>query len=135
MADSQSYGDDPNDTSLNLFDFDGYYKGDCAGPESALPAGSQAFNDPRASYQHLSLEPRQERVDSLEALNGSYIEGAALVVHRNNSWGGSSMLVANTGSGPLHQYEQPSNTENKTAEIHQIEDKLKKKTKWNTVSS
>ena len=36
------------------------------------------------------------------------------------------MLVADTESGPLHQYEQPSNTENETAEIHQIEDKLKK---------
>ena len=126
MADSQSFEDDLNDVNLSLFDFEGYYAEKYTGSESTLYAGPQASNDSQASNQLSSLEPRQKRVTSPEASDASYIKAATPVNPWKNSWGGSSMLVSDTGSESLHQYEQSSNTEDETAEIDKIEDKLKR---------
>ena len=125
MADSQDPALDFNNPYLNLLDYGDYWGEQPAEPESTLSAPTLAPNNPRISSQDSSLEPHQERVSFSEAPTVSCFEDTAMVDTRYNPWGWpSSMPATDTGINPLHQHEQPSGTDNVTAEMNQIENEL-----------
>ena len=123
MADSQNHEGDTNDLDF-LFDFEEYYDEQPAEPESTPNVTPPAPNNSTASNPGFSLELHQERVSLSEAPDAHLLEERTPIEIWGLSPGGLSMPATDTGNGSLHQYEQPSNTNNVTAEICQVDDEL-----------
>ena len=124
MADLPFDGGNSNNSSLQLFDFENYYKGYHAEPASTPDAGTQGLNSPRALSQKSRFEPYQKQVGSSEITTLSQTYEDNFPDNQFESLGGPSRPPTTTGNEPLHQYGQPSRTDIPNAELHGIEDEL-----------
>ena len=147
MAESPNPWFDFNHPDFDSIDHDDYDAEQPAEPERIPSAPPLAPNDPQTSNQVSSLEPHQERAIPSEAPIASSFEDTAMGDTWDNSCGWPSSMPAtdteneylhqyeqpsstdnmpatDTGNEALHQYEQPYSTDVVTAEIHQINNEL-----------
>lgn len=126
MADSQRNLNHSNDASVEqFFDLEHYYGGACAEPDGFLDSGGQAPNEPRHPTQISRLELHQDQTISLEAVAPMSLNNETAMTNASFETVEEPSQPANhTGTESLHQYEQPSGTDDPNAEIVHIDARI-----------
>ena len=124
MANLPPDGGNPDDLSLQLFDFENYYGEHFAEPASTPDTGIQGLNNSIALGRTSRFEPYQDQegYPEVTALSQTYVD--TFSDNSFESLRGPSRHPTATRNEPLHQHGQPLRTDIPNAELYKIDDEL-----------